>query len=129
MRFDSSGGGGQSVASRRAFEGVATKRIRLGIAGLRHRHIETIIDEARRRPDVELTAIAEPDETVRREYESTLDVPAFADHREMYAAGNLDAVGVGAVNADRGGIVVDALVAGLHVIADKPLCTTLGDLA
>jgi predicted dehydrogenase len=98
--------------------------IRLGIAGLQHPHIQTIIDEARKRDDVELVALSDPDPTAHRGF----DVPAYDSHQDMFAAEKIDAVGVGAVNSDRGGIIADALSAGIHVIADKPMCTTLADL-
>jgi predicted dehydrogenase len=100
----------------------------LAIAGLRHPHIETIIDEARLRPEVKLVAIAEPEPEIRARYASSLGVPGYADHREMLDAVGVDVLGVGAVYGDRGGIVTDALLAGVHVLADKPLCTTLADL-
>ncbi len=106
-----------------------SKTVRLAIAGLRHPHIETIIDEARQRTDVELVAIAERDPAVRAEYGAKLQVPDFADHNEMFATTAIDVVGIGAINAHRGPIAADALRAGLHVIADKPLCTSLDQLA
>lgn len=100
----------------------------LAIAGLRHPHIETIIEEARLRPEVRLVAIAEPDPAIRERYSSGLAVPGYADHRDMLGAAGPDVLGVGAVYGDRGAIVRDALLAGVDVLADKPLCTTLADL-
>jgi len=100
----------------------------LAIAGLRHPHIETIIDEARLRSDVDLVAIAEPDPQIRARYAASLGVKGYADHRDLLAAARVDVLGVGAVYGQRGRIVADALRAGVHVLADKPLCTTLADL-
>lgn len=105
------------------------RTVRLAVAGLRHPHIETILDEARLRPDVELVAIAEVDPDIRAEQAARLGVPAHADHRELLDRGDVDVVGIGAVNADRGRIAADALRRGVHVIADKPLCTTMAALA
>jgi predicted dehydrogenase len=102
--------------------------MRLVIAGLRHPHIETIIDEARLRPDVTLVAVAEPDEAIRAQAHERLGVPLFADHRQLLAQVEADVLGIGAINADRAEIAIDALHAGLHVIADKPLCTSLEQL-
>lgn len=103
-------------------------QLSLAIAGLQHPHIDTIIDEARLRPEVTLAAVAEPDPQIRARYAASLGVPGYAGHREMLDAVDADVLGVGAVYADRGRIVADALAAGVHVLADKPLCTTLADL-
>lgn len=102
--------------------------ITVAIAGLRHPHIETIIDEAQRRRDIELIAISEPDPKIRSWYASNLSVPGYADHRELLDAVTVDVLGIGAIYSDRGRIARDALLAGVHVLADKPLCTTLADL-
>lgn len=103
--------------------------IRFGIAGVRHAHVEYLIDEIARRPgEVRLCALAEDDPALRERFASRLGVVAYADHREMLATERLDAVGVVAVNGARAGIVVDCLDSGAHVVADKPLCTRLADL-
>lgn len=102
--------------------------IAVAIAGLRHAHIETIIREALLRSDTKLVAIAEPEPEIRARYVSGLGLPGFSDHREMLDAVDIDVLAVGAVYGERGGIVRDALLAGAHVLADKPLCTTLADL-
>jgi predicted dehydrogenase len=103
--------------------------IRFGLAGLRHPHLEILLQEVARRPDdVRLVALAEDEPGLREEYRRRLGVTAYADYQEMLARESLDAAGVVAVNGVRGGIVADCLDAGLHVVADKPLCTTLADL-
>lgn len=103
--------------------------IRFGLAGLRHPHLQELLDGIARRPDdARLVALAEDDPTLREEYRRRLGVAAYADYRDLLARERLDAVGVVAVNGARGRIVADCLDAGLHVIADKPLCTTLADL-
>lgn len=102
--------------------------IRLAIAGLRHPHIETIIDEAIQRDEVELVAVSESDPDVRQEAGDRFGTPTFDSHTEMLATAQIDVIGVGAIYAERGKIVSDALRAGVDVIADKPLCTTLDDL-
>lgn len=100
--------------------------IRLAIAGLRHPHIDTIIAEAQIREDVTLVGIAEPDPTIRAGYADRLDVPAVADYRDLLD--RADVVGIGAINSERAAIACAALDAGAHVIADKPLATTLSDV-
>ncbi|MCC6704829.1 MAG: Gfo/Idh/MocA family oxidoreductase [Thermomicrobiales bacterium] len=103
--------------------------IRFGLAGLRHPHLEYLLTEIAGRPgEVEIVALAEDDPAIRQQFQARLGVPAYADYREMFAETRLDAVGVIAVNNAKAAIVVDALEAGLHVIGDKPLCTSLEDL-
>ncbi len=104
---------------------------RLGIAGVRHPHIGYLFESIHRHADlVTLVALAEDDVALRNEYAARC-VPGtryYTDYREMLAAEQLDVVGVAAVNNARGAIVCASLDAGAHVIADKPLCTTLADL-
>jgi predicted dehydrogenase len=103
--------------------------LRLGLAGLRHPHLEYLLSEIDRRPgDVAIVALAEDDPDIRETFGERLGVPAYADYREMLAREALDVAGVITVNGVRGGVVADCLEAGLHVIADKPLCTTVADL-
>jgi predicted dehydrogenase len=103
--------------------------LRLGLAGLRHPHLEYLLTEIDRRPgNVTIVALAEDDPGIRETFARRLGVPAYDDYREMLARETIDVVGVIAVNGVRGGVVVDCLEAGHHVIADKPLCTTPDDL-
>lgn len=103
--------------------------IRFGIAGFRHAHGEYLLNElARQRADIRLMAIAEDDPVLREQLARRLGVTTYADYREMLERERLDAVGVVAVNGERARIIQDCLAAGLHVIADKPLCTRLVDL-
>lgn len=103
--------------------------IRFGLAGLRHPHLDYLLKEIAGRPDdVRIVALAEDDPAIRETFRERLGVTAYADYREMLARESLDAVGVIAVNNAKAPIVVDCLDAGLDVVADKPLCTTLDDL-
>lgn len=51
----------------------------------------------------------------------------FTDHRRMIAEAGLDAVVVAAPHALHAPIVVDAAAAGLHVLVEKPMATTVED--
>lgn len=106
--------------------------LRLGVAGVQHPHIGMIFDAAQRRPDLlSLVAVAENDTPLRDAYvrRGGPATRAYADYREMLAAERLDVVAVAGVNDERAAMVCAALDAGTHVLADKPLCTTLDDLA
>jgi predicted dehydrogenase len=101
-------------------------RLRMAVAGLRHPHVETMLAEAER-DGVDLVAISDTDEDVRVQRAASLGVPGHADHRALLGL-SPDVLAVAAVNSDRAAIIVDALAAGCHVLADKPMCTTLADL-
>ena len=101
-------------------------RLRMAVAGLRHPHVDTMLTEARR-DAVDLIGIADSDDTVRAERAAGLGVPGHDDHRALLAMAP-DVLAVAAVNSDRAAIIVDGLAAGCHVIADKPMCTTLAEL-
>ena len=98
----------------------------MAVAGLRHPHVETMLAEARREA-VDLIGIADADDAVRTERAAALGVHGHADHRDLLSL-SPDVLAVAAVNSDRAAIIVDGLAAGCHVIADKPMCTTLADL-
>jgi predicted dehydrogenase len=101
-------------------------RLRMAVAGLRHPHVETMLAEADRK-EVDLVAISDTDQDVRAERAAALGVPGHPDHRALLGLAP-DVLAVAAVNCDRAQIIVDALAAGCHVLADKPMCTTLADL-
>ncbi|MEU7984075.1 Gfo/Idh/MocA family oxidoreductase [Streptosporangium canum] len=53
--------------------------------------------------------------------------PAHADHRDLIASGEVDAVLVNTPHALHTAIVCDAAAAGLHVLVEKPMATSLAD--
>src|SRR5688500_17598626 len=68
-------------------------------------------------------AIAEPGRGVREALAARYGIrAAHAEHRALLAAGGLDAVLVCAPDALHEPVVLDSLDAGLHVLAEKPLC-------
>jgi predicted dehydrogenase len=101
--------------------------IRLGIAGVQHPHVEYVFAELARRADVRLVAISERDPVSRAECADRFGVPTCTDHRELFGH-DLDVVAVADEYGRRGRVVIDCLRAGAHVLADKPLCTSLDDL-
>jgi predicted dehydrogenase len=50
------------------------------------------------------------------------------DHRKLLETVDCDAVVVGTVFGRHAAIIADALAAGRHVLADKPLCTSIAEL-
>ena len=100
--------------------------VRVGLIGLGRwgaAHAEAL----RRLPGARLAAVAVSSEDSARRAEAELGVPAFADWRAMLDGTELDAVDVVAPNALHAEIALVALEAGLHVLVEKPLATTLAD--
>lgn len=102
--------------------------IDLVIAGVQHPHFRYYLDSVRDRPDARVVAFSDSDPATREAVAAETGLPAYADHREMIAATNPTVVGVAAEFGSHGQIVLDALQADCHVLADKPLCTRLSEL-
>ncbi|RFU83692.1 gfo/Idh/MocA family oxidoreductase [Streptomyces triticagri] len=74
----------------------------------------------------EVAAICDPRGPAARAL-APAGLPVFADHREMFAKTRLDAVIVAAPHALHTPMVTDAAEAGLHVLVEKPMATTVED--
>ncbi|MFE6616377.1 Gfo/Idh/MocA family protein [Amycolatopsis sp. NPDC057786] len=96
--------------------------IRVGVVGLGviSRFYLAAVD---RSPAFELVAVCDLDPAVL----AGIGVPGYRDHREMLAAGGLDAVIVTAPNDVHASVCRDVLDAGLPVCVEKPLATGLVD--
>jgi predicted dehydrogenase len=86
-------------------------------------HLETYerIDGA------EVVAIVEPDETVARARVGRRPIAWFADHEQLFERGDVDAVSVCTPSTHHARVAMDALRAGLHVLVEKPIATSLED--
>ncbi len=103
--------------------------IRVAILGAAHPHVAYALDEVAARPDCTLIAAAESDPAMRAQYLRGLgDTPVYDEPAELLHAHEVDVALVAGVYSRRADAVSAALSAGAHVIADKPLCTTLTDL-
>jgi len=102
--------------------------LRLAVIGAAHAHVRYASDEVPLRDDLTLVAVADPDRATAGRYADEFDVPAYDDHRRLLDVLRPDVVMIAGIYADRAEAIVDALHAGAHVIADKPLCTTLAEL-
>jgi predicted dehydrogenase len=104
-------------------------RLRIGVAGLKHNHVNQILKLAAKDPSVSIVAIADDDEQNRKEFERSFGQPVrYANHRELLESEQLDAVVVCEEFGRRGEVVIAALRAGKHVFCDKPLCTRSEEL-
>ncbi len=103
--------------------------MRVAVAGAAHPHVSYVIDEIARTAGLELVAVADRDRAVARSWAGSTDARLYTDVSEMIDASNPQIVCVAGVYSERADAVLAALGAGCHVIADKPLCTTLDDLS
>lgn len=103
--------------------------ISLAVIGAAHPHVTYALDELAYRDDVALVAVSDPDPDTADRYARPHHAISYTDHRLLLARHRPDVVMVAGVYAERAQAVVDSLEAGAQVLADKPLCTTLTDLA
>ncbi len=106
--------------------------IRYGVIGtgmMGVEHIENILAIE----GASVTAIADPVESSRAQglaaaAPSGQPVSVFEDHRDLLAGGEVDAVVVVSPNNTHIEVMSDVLEAGVHVMCEKPLCTTVEDV-
>lgn len=98
--------------------------LRLGLVGLgqiaRNRHVPSIAASA----DFTLAALADP-----RGGDAVAGVAIAPDHRAMLADASIDAVVICTPPAARFAIAREALLAGKHVVLEKPPAATMGKAA
>jgi predicted dehydrogenase len=96
-----------------------------GMMGVEHINNLLAIDGAT------VTALADPDERSldQAHYTVGTDAPVarFADHRELIASDACDAVVIASPNHTHRDVLLDVLASPLHVLVEKPLCTTVAD--
>ena len=99
----------------------------IGCGGHARWHLHTLS----RLKGVSVVALVDPDPAqiakCRAEIPSLADVPAYDYHPEMIAHGGLDAVEICTPHTLHCAQVQDAFAAGLHVLCEKPLSTTVAD--
>ncbi len=99
--------------------------IRLGVLGFRHGHIFSVYNRAQTKEGIEIVACCEEDAAAREAAIKNNVTMTHETFDALIADDSIDAVAIGACYGDRGALAIKALKAGKHVIADKPLCTSL----
>ena len=105
---------------------------KIAFAGLRHGHINGLFERAKNSPELEIAAICEEDADARAAFVAGhpgLTCPVYDSLDRMLAEVSCDIVATGDYYGKRGRVLIAALTAGKHVIADKPVCTSLRELA
>jgi predicted dehydrogenase len=100
--------------------------IRLGYVGCGYMAQKVHLPNLISIPDCEVLALAEVRQDLGRRVQQRLAIPKlYADHEEMLADPDIDAVAVSAAFAVQGQIARDALLAGKHVFMEKPMAVSV----
>jgi len=104
--------------------------VRFAFAGFRHGHIMGLLARVKAGKETALVAACEEDAATRDSLAKagTVEI-THASFDYMLGEVPCDVVAIGDVYARRGGMAIRALEAGKHVILDKPVCTSLTELA
>lgn len=102
--------------------------MKIAFAGLRHGHIFVLYDMARENPLFEVAGAFEADPSARQAAVQRGVDCRYESFESLLNDPTVEAVALGGCYADRGGMAIQALCSGKHVIADKPLCTSLEEL-
>lgn len=104
---------------------------KIAFAGLRHGHINSLFQLVNESSELEITAICEEDSNALQDFlnaHTDIKVPVFSSYSKMLDEVECDIVAVGDYYGKRGSVIIQALKADKHVIADKPVCTSLQEL-
>lgn len=100
--------------------------LRVGILGLTHDHIWGNLEQLNASERGLLVAAADPNQELLDKAQSEYGCPeTYSSYDEMVAQAELDAVYVYSDNATGAGLAVMACGAGLHVLVEKPMASTL----
>jgi predicted dehydrogenase len=105
---------------------TAVKKIRYGVIGIKgvgRLHIAS----AQASRNAALTALVDVNEAFLKHRSDELTVRLFTDHRDMLAAGVVDAVSIATPHHLLAPITLDCLNAGVHVFVEKPFAIRLSE--
>ena len=94
--------------------------------GFRHGHINGLYGAVKNSPEMEIIGCYEPDAEAREKASKQLKADISGEgYAEMLK--NADIVAIGGRYGESGAEIIEALKNGKHVIADKPICTSLSE--
>lgn len=102
--------------------------MRCAFAGFGHSHILSLHKRVVETDGLEFMGACESDNSLRQSTEKEGVEVAYGSVNEMLDSVDCDVVAIGAAFGDRGGLAIEALERGKHVIADKPICTRMTEL-
>jgi len=98
-------------------------KVRLAFLGFRHGHVNGLFKSAQQHPRVEVVAAMDEDADAANAAGVT-----HGRYEDVLKSPDIDAIATGDYFGRRGEIIIRALEANKHVIADKPICTRLDEL-
>lgn len=100
----------------------------IAFAGIRHDHVFVLYKSVLQDNRFKIVGAFESDEEgIAMAQKNGLEI-TYASYNELLSDKSVEAVILGGCFGDRGQMAIDALNSGKHVIADKPLCTSLEEL-
>ena len=103
--------------------------MKIAFAGLRHNHIYTLYKEVKAHPELTVIGVWEETAEAAAAAKDIMTEPFYDSYEALLADPQIDIVAIGDYYGIRGQRVIQALKAGKAVITDKPLCTSLEELA
>ncbi len=76
---------------------------------------------------VKVTAVSDPDPTMREHAATLADGEAYSDHRNLLSADLADALIIASPNHTHRDVLIDAMATDLPIMVEKPLCSTVED--
>ena len=106
---------------------MSMAELRYGVIGTGMMGREHVVNIAHL-PDARVTALADPHPPSLEEASRLAPGAArFSDHRDLVHSGLCDALVVATPNMTHTAVLADVLGTDLHVLVEKPLCTTVAD--
>lgn len=102
--------------------------LRFAVAGFKHFHILEFVKGMAALPGAEFVGFYEDDPALRAKYSQEFGVPAFDSLDKLVETKHPEVVGVAEVNGRKADVICRLAALGCHVLADKPLVSTLEGL-
>lgn len=102
--------------------------LRFAVAGFKHFHILEFVKGMAALPGAEFVGFYEDDAALRSKYAQEFGVPAFDSLDALVEETQPEVVGVAEVNGRKADVICRLTALGCHVLADKPLVSTLEGL-
>ena len=102
--------------------------LNFGFCGFRHGHIFSLYERVKNSSQTSIIGSFEADDAARKAAEEQGVVFNYSSYEDMLADKNIQVIAFGGAYGDRAAAIKKAIVAGKHIISDKPFCITLADL-